>query len=121
MPCAFSRSLNGLLLIACCVLGTCLRAAPNVLVLTSYHAGYSWSDGEVQGVLRVLERAYPGTIPSVEYLDTNRYSDPERARAIFEFVRTKYQAEKFDVVITLDDAALQMMLVMLGRNQKATI
>lgn len=93
-----------------CMFCACLPAAPNVLILNSYHPGYSWSDGELEGVLRALNRAYTGVIPDVEYLDTNRHHDPEYTEFLYGVLREKYRRKKFDILITLDDAALQVAL-----------
>ena len=39
-----------------------------VLVINSYHEGYSWTDGEVAGIRSVLGQTPEPTL-SVEYLD----------------------------------------------------
>lgn len=80
---------------------------PRVLVLNSYHAGYSWSDGELHGLQRVLMREFPALIPDVEFLDGKRDSSAEHAQLLFEFLLRKYQGVRFDLVVTLDDFALQ--------------
>ena len=80
---------------------------PRVLVLNSYHAGYSWSDGELHGVQRVLLRDFPAMIPSVEFLDGKRDTSAEHAQLLFEFLLRKYHGVRFDLIVTLDDFALQ--------------
>jgi PAS domain S-box-containing protein len=81
-----------------------------VLVLNSYHAGYSWSDGELQGLQRVLSRAFPGLIPSVEFLDAKRDPALLHHEEQLAYIRHKYDGGRFDLIITLDDAALQFAL-----------
>lgn len=110
MPRSPFGSVKILLLLGWSLLVHGLHAAPNILVLVSYHPGYSWSDGELQGLLRVINHTYVGAIPSVEYLDANRYPDPAYGEFIFQFLLQKYNVRKFDAVVTLDDAALQLAL-----------
>lgn len=83
---------------------------PHVLVLNSYHPGYSWSDGELQGVLRVLMREFPGLVPRVEFLDEKRQPTPDQLEALLEYIQRKYRDTHFDLIITLDDAALNFAI-----------
>ena len=83
---------------------------PHVLVLNSYHPGYSWSDGELQGVLRALMLEFPGLIPRVEFLDEKRQPTADQLDALLEFILRKYRDTHFDLIITLDDAALNFAL-----------
>ncbi|MBK9990447.1 MAG: response regulator [Verrucomicrobia bacterium] len=83
---------------------------PRVLVLNSYHAGYSWSDGELHGLQRVLLREYPGLIPDVEFLDGKRDVSPGHAQMLLEFILRRYEGVRFDLIVTLDDFALQFAL-----------
>lgn len=82
----------------------------SVLVLNSYHAGYSWSDGELQGLQRVFLKEFPGLISSVEFLDTKR--DPTLRAGVeqLRFIQHKYAGVSFDLIVTLDDAALKFAL-----------
>lgn len=90
--------------------GLRLGAEPRVLVLNSYHAGYSWSDGELHGVQRVLLHEFPGLIPSVEFLDAKREPTLSQRDSLLAYFRSKYQGARFDLIVTLDDAALQFAL-----------
>ena len=92
------------------LLGQPAPSSPHVLVLNSYHAGYSWSDGELQGLLRVLLRENPAFIPSVEFLDTKREASPAQLDRLLTFIREKYRGTHFDLIVTLDDAAFQFAL-----------
>ncbi len=87
-----------------------VAAPPHVLVLVSYHPGYSWTDGELQGVLRVLSRRNHGLIPSVEFLDAKRDAAASRLDLRLAFIREKYRDQPFDLIVALDDPALQFAL-----------
>lgn len=87
-----------------------VASPPHVLVLNSYHAGYSWSDGELQGVLRVLMREFPGLVPRVEFLDEKRQPTSDQLEALLEYIQRKYRDTHFDLIITLDDAALNFAI-----------
>jgi len=80
-----------------------------VLLLTSYHQGDRWNDSMVQGVRETL-----GSLESVnlaiENLDLRRYTDPENAQAIKEYLRAKYQGKPQDLVLASDDPALNFLL-----------
>lgn len=98
----------------------------NILVLMSYHRGHSWEDGILNGI--VEWRAPPGetlqqkretpsddTQPAnaaarpvfhVEWLDTKRFPDASHRGKLARFLTEKYRGTQFDVVITVDDNAL---------------
>jgi len=46
-------------------------------------------------------------IPSVEFLDGKRDTSAEHAQLLFEFLLRKYHGVRFDLIVTLDDFALQ--------------
>ncbi len=106
---------GGFGLVAGCVLAVLLvlapaRAeehAPRVLILNSYHPGYGWGDGELRGLLGALHRQRPLLLPSIEYLDWRRFPLPEREPELMRLLGQKYGGQPFDLVITLDDPALQ--------------
>lgn len=83
---------------------------PRVIILNSYHPGFTWSDRELSGVLQELQRHYPNLDPAIEYLDTKRFPTAEHLLKVKNFLASKYHGEKFDLVITLDNPALELML-----------
>ena len=48
-------------------------SSPQVIILNSYHPGFTWSDNELAGVLQELRQEYPNLDPAIEYLDTKRF------------------------------------------------
>src|SRR5512147_3334960 len=53
------------------------RDAREVLILNSYHIGYSWSDNEMAGMVEKLRQADPKIQPLIEYLDCKHFPDME--------------------------------------------
>jgi two-component system, cell cycle sensor histidine kinase and response regulator CckA len=83
---------------------------PSVVVLDSYHEGFVWSDEELQGLTARLREAYPGIDPRVEYLDAKRFSDGEQLDMVRDYLARKYAGFKADLVVALDNPALEMLL-----------
>jgi len=59
-----------------------------VLLLTSYHQGDRWNDSMVQGVREALGSLESVNL-SIENLDLRRYTGPDHARAIKEYLRKR--------------------------------
>jgi two-component system cell cycle sensor histidine kinase/response regulator CckA len=108
------RSGNRFLLTAilCLICGsvTAQTPPPNVVILDSYHNGYAWSDNELTGLKERLAEKYPSIDPPVEYLDAKRFPDQDHLRTVGDYLIRKYGATKVDLVITLDNPALDMLL-----------
>ena len=84
-------------------------AAKHVLVINSYHEGYSWTDGEVAGIRSVLGQD-PETVLTVEYLDWRRLPTAENRDAFLRLLATRYEAHRPDLVLTTDNPALDFVL-----------
>jgi len=86
------------------------NSAPEILILNAYHQGEDWSDNELKGLQVVLKKAYPFLVPSIENLDAKRF--PDLSHLLFEkkYLKNKYQGKHFDLIITLDNSALNLML-----------
>ena len=48
---------------------------PEVLILNSYHLGYSWSDEEMRGLFETLRVVRPDVELEVEYLDAKHFPE----------------------------------------------
>jgi PAS domain S-box-containing protein len=79
---------------------------PRVLIINSYHPGYGWSDGEMHGLLSALNHRFPRLVPSIEYLDWRRFPQPEREPQLLKSLEQKSGGQPFDIIVTLDDPAL---------------
>ncbi len=83
--------------------------SPKVVIVNSYHNGYEWSDAEQAGVTERLAEKYPDISPSVEYLDTKRFSDKGHLQTAADYLIRKYRGVKVDLVIALDNPAFDLV------------
>ena len=87
-----------------------LQAAPpvpRILVLNSYNYGYDWSDNELEGLRNTLGKHFPRLDLSVEHLDGKKFPDKRHFPQMASLLAAKYGANRFDVVVTLDNSALE--------------
>jgi len=82
----------------------------HVLILNSYHAGYKGSDDLVAGIKKSLGEAKDFNVDiKIEYLDGKQFSGPEYDRLMLNVLKTKYQTNHFELLITTDDYAFNLM------------
>ncbi len=81
-----------------------------VLILNSYHLGYSWSDNEMRGIMETLLKADPQVQPLIEFLDCKHYPGMEHFDRIRDLFLHKYRGKDFPVVIAADNPALEFAL-----------
>ena len=81
-----------------------------VLVVSSYHKGYEWSDGEITGIEKTFYPLRDQVEISVEYMDTKRVKTPEYEKLYLELLKLKYAEYKPDVIIVLDDNAFRFVI-----------
>jgi putative nucleotidyltransferase with HDIG domain/PAS domain S-box-containing protein len=91
------------------------RAASNglsrqVLILNSYHQGFTWTDRQMAGLMAVFHRTDPDFDPYVEYMDWKRFPDSQTLQRLTELFRHLYAGKNLRLVITTDNAALQFAL-----------
>lgn len=87
-----------------------ISSSPQILILNSYHKGYSWSDQIVNGIeSRVLLR-FPKADISVEYMDTKRNSSGWYMRKLSEVYQEKFSGVEFDLIFASDDNAINYLL-----------
>jgi PAS domain S-box-containing protein len=118
---ALRRALNAMGF--CCLLAAffCPAAVPSeasdeaetfrVLVLQSYHKGFSWTDDLQGGIESVLEGSGEDIEIAVEYMDAKR----QPVRLIFDELADlyafKYDRWRPDLIISCDDDALDFLFV----------
>ena len=108
---SFGRCLRGVLLAAMLLLSAIAAAKPQVLVLTSYHAGLAWTDGQVDGLRRGLAAAGQAPELFVEYLDTKRVPpSPRYYEQVRAYLAAKHAGRHFSAVVAQDDDALDFAL-----------
>lgn len=79
--------------------------AKRILILNSYHQGYTWGDNETAGIVKSLKDSGLNE-PLIEYLDTKRLSKKEHYQQLRDLLRVKLALYVPDLVMTLDDPAL---------------
>ena len=88
--------------------GIAPAAKKKVLFIDSYHVGYPWSDGELQGVKSIIGDKYD---MKVIHMDTKRNASAEAKKKAGEEARAEIDSWKPDVVITADDNAAKLVIV----------
>lgn len=83
---------------------------PVVVVLHSYHHGYTWTDSISDGIRAAFApRAEPVDL-RFEFLDARRIVTEEYFEDLRRLLRTKYSEIDIDVVICADDQAMHFLL-----------
>ncbi|MBN2744683.1 MAG: HAMP domain-containing histidine kinase [Marinilabiliaceae bacterium] len=80
-----------------------------VLCLNSYHVGFSWSDEVTSGIVGYFARRDSFDI-RVEHMDAKRQSHQQAEEVFYPYLLTKYKGQKFDLVVALDNSALDLVL-----------
>ncbi|MBN2429534.1 MAG: response regulator [Deltaproteobacteria bacterium] len=88
----------------------CRAFDPNIVIVNSYHYGQEWSTRELEGILEVLSAEFPEIRPPVEYLDTNRFKGEAQIRRVASYLADKYAGVNPRLVISLDNAALDLLI-----------
>jgi PAS domain S-box-containing protein len=83
---------------------------PTLLVLHSYHPGFTWTDKEQRGIERGLRAAQVDVRLQVEYLDAKRHPGAAVRARFEELLVTKLAGERFAAVLATDNAALELAL-----------
>jgi signal transduction histidine kinase len=81
-----------------------------VLVLNSYHPGYSWSDNEMTGIVDTFHRQARRIRPLIEYLDCKRFPKMEHFDRLRDLFVQKYRSRDIVLVIAADNPALEFAL-----------
>jgi PAS domain S-box-containing protein len=76
-----------------------------ILVLHSYHPGFTWTREVTAGIMAAFREADPDADPFVEYLDAKRYGGPIHERLLADLFRHKFAGAGLQVVVTTDNAA----------------
>lgn len=86
-----------------------LQTNQGVLILHSYHKGFTWTENIDKGILESLENLNGFKLKEIytEYLDAKRNNDSAYFNQILKLWQIKYQEANIAVVITSDDVAFQ--------------
>jgi PAS domain S-box-containing protein len=86
------------------------RDEPRILILHSYHLDYSWTQGVIEGMERVLA-LHPEIGVHVEFMDTKRFHDPTYLTSLLEIILShKFEKISFDLVLLSDNDAFDFVL-----------
>lgn len=81
----------------------------NVLYLNSYHNGYKWSDGLLEGVRTVLNNSKYKVDLQIEYMDAKKFQYDVITESQFFLYKQKFANEKFDIIVISDNDALNFI------------
>lgn len=84
--------------------------AKNILVLNSYHLGFAWSDGIMNGIRSGLRKSEQNIQIDIEYMDTKRICDKNHYKNLCELYKHKFSQRDYDLILTSDDNAFSFVL-----------
>lgn len=84
--------------------------AQNVIVLHSYHKGFSWTDDQEEGIESRLKETENPPVIYTEYMDWKRYPSNENIAQFYQTIKFKYQNLHIDAIIATDDGALNFAI-----------
>jgi len=85
-------------------------ANTRVLVLHSYHQGFSWTDNISRGIQKAFAEHADQVEIIFEFMDARRVYTEEYFRQLQDLYRLKYTGKKIDVAIASDDQAFSFMM-----------
>src|SRR5512133_1139369 len=85
-------------------------SVPRILVLNSYNAGYDWWEDEMEGFRNGLSKTFPRVELYIEHLDAKKFYSKKHFPAEANLLEAKYASQKLDVIIAMDNAALEFAL-----------
>ena len=86
------------------------RRSQRILYLNSYNNGYPWSDNILEGIRSVLPVESLSLNFQMEYLDAKRYESEQMQTVLFNYFKAKFARDRFDIIITSDNNALDFAL-----------
>ena len=88
------------------------RPTWHILVLNSYHKGFPWVDGIVEGIEAGLKAEEFNYELKVEYMDTKVIQENKAytyKKVLYNLYSSKYTDQKFDIIISSDDDAFNFL------------
>ncbi|GAA0179558.1 hypothetical protein SH2C18_24040 [Clostridium sediminicola] len=81
----------------------------HILILNSYHQGYTWTDNIVKGVNSILNDS--NNVIRIEYMDTKMITDEEHLNNLYQLYKHKFRDSNFDVIIACDNDAYEFLKI----------
>lgn len=85
------------------------KVVTDILLLSSYHAGFAWDDGIKKAVSDVLNPEENNINLRIEYMDSKRISDPSYVRVLYQLYQHKYNKNKPGIIIASDNFAFDFL------------
>ncbi len=85
-------------------------SVPRILVLNSYNLGYDWWEDEMAGARGTLANAFPRVELYIEHLDTKKFPSKTHFPRMADLLEAKYGNMPLDIIIAMDNAALEFAL-----------
>ncbi|MCK4504839.1 MAG: hypothetical protein KAW14_04430, partial [Candidatus Aegiribacteria sp.] len=83
---------------------------PSILILHSYHPGFTWTESISAGLRSILEEVDFEIDIHTEYMDTKVHLPEVVFPQLEQLYMAKYEGICFDLIITTDDNALNFLL-----------
>jgi len=80
-----------------------------LLILSSYHAGFAWDDEIKKAVSDVLKPEESGLDLCFEYMDSKRIADPTYVRLLHDLYRHKYEKRPPALILASDNFAFDFL------------
>lgn len=81
-----------------------------VLILNSYHSGFTWTSDMTSSILEELNRSELEVLVYTEYMDWKNFPTETNINNLYAIYKEKYQYQNIDVIVTTDDKALEFAL-----------
>lgn len=81
-----------------------------IVILNSYHQGFTWTDQQVEGISRFLRAKMPEVELRIQYMDAKRFPDRASLERFRDYFSTRLPRRNVDLVFTTDHEALGFAL-----------
>lgn len=85
------------------------QAEKNILIVHSYHSGFSWTNSIHKEINNSFDKK-DGVNIFHEFLDAKRYPDLDHGREFINYLQSKYSRTNIDILIISDDPGLELIL-----------
>ncbi|MDN5377369.1 MAG: hypothetical protein PWQ42_665 [Sulfurospirillum sp.] len=85
------------------------KTTKDVLLIHSYHKGYKWSD-EISKVIEERFETQENVFVTTVYMDTKKIATYTYFEKLFELYEEQFKTRKFDLVIAVDNYALEFFI-----------
>ncbi|GGH12257.1 ABC transporter substrate binding protein [Paenibacillus segetis] len=87
------------------------KTAPkNVLIINSYHKGFTWTDNENDSIEAQLRDVPNAPVIFNEYMDWKRYPTDANLNNFYDMIKVKYANVYIDAIVVTDDNALSFAI-----------